>query len=468
MTFKTVTDVAGAIDGSRIAGDASIPVKGFSTDSRSIQPGDVFIALRGENFDGHDYIDEVLAKGAAAAVVSNDWLLERDETVRGALIAVRDPLAAYGEIARAHRRTFSCPMVAVAGSNGKTTTKELIGAVLSNVFEVHKTTGNLNNLIGVPATILKMTPQHSAGVIEIGTNTPGEIEKLCAILEPTHGIITNIGREHLELLGSIEGVAEEEGALFGYLDANGGTAFVNIDDPQLVRISETLKRKVTYSIRSAADLVANVERLSEGGAPILAIDDKRGESTPIALKLPGMHNATNAVAAAAVGLAFGVTRDQLKLTLESFEPLPYSTGYARLAPVRAKNGALILNDTYNANPDSMFVAFDTLRAMPLPHGGRKIVILGEMRELGASSAEEHSNLGQEIAASGGIDAAYLFGAEMKHANDSLERVKFATAHYVDKAPLIERVLADITANDIVLVKGSRGTKMEEVVAALVK
>lgn len=466
MTFNTLTDVANAISGSRLAGDGATPVAGFSTDSRSIQSGEVFIALRGENFDGHEYVDDVLAKGAAGAIVANDWLLERDETVRGALIAVRDPLGAYGELARAHRRTFTCPVIAVAGSNGKTTTKELIGAVLSNAFIVHKTTGNLNNLIGVPATLLKMTPEHTAGVIEIGTNTPGEIEQLCTILEPTHGIITNIGREHLELLGSIEGVAEEEGALFRYLDANGGTAFVNVDDAQLVRVSAGVKKKVTYSVRSEADLRGNIERLSESGAPVVALDDANGQATMIELKLPGVHSATNAVAAAAVALAFGVSREQVKATLESFEPLTYSTGYARLAPVRAKNGALILNDTYNANPDSMTVAFDTLRAMPLPPGGRKIVILGEMRELGASSAEEHASLGREIAASGGIDAAYLFGSEMAHADTALQQERFASFHFTEKAPLIERLRGEITPNDIVLVKGSRGTKMEEVVAAL--
>lgn len=466
MQFKTVADVAAVVTGARLAGSRDTEITGFSTDSRSVKPGEVFIALEGDNFDGHDYIDVAIHNGAAAAVVATSWVLDREETARAPYIIVNDPLTAYGEIARAYRRAFQHPVVAVAGSNGKTTTKELIAAVLGARFNVHKTTGNLNNQIGVPATILQISDEHTAAVIEIGTNMPGEIETLCAILEPTHGIITNVGREHLELLGSIEGVAEEEGALFRYLDAHGGTSFVNLDDPQIVRIAGGVEKKVTYSIRSRADVCGDVERLTEGGAPVITLDEPGGASHTITLRLPGLHSATNAIAVAAVGKTFGIPLAEIKEILENFEPLTYSSGYARLAPARAHNGALILNDTYNANPDSMLVAFDTLRAMPLAPGGRKFVVLGEMRELGASSATEHADLGRELASGGGIDGAFLFGPEMKHAQAALEQAGFPTQHFDDKKALIEQLRASLNANDIVLVKGSRGTKMEDVVSAV--
>ena len=466
MKFRTVKDVLDALPNAEWRGpnDAQWTlVNGFSTDSRSINEGEVFIALKGESFDGHDYVAKVAEK-ASVAVVSKQWAASQQETDLP-LIAVDDPLAAYGAIAREHRRSLTIPIIAIAGSNGKTTTKELVATVLGARFEVLKTTGNLNNLIGVPATMLKIGPQHTAAVVEIGTNSPGEIEQLCAILEPTHGVITNIGREHLELLGSIEGVAEEEGALFRYLDRTGGTAFVNADDEQLRRVSNDLKQKRTYALHQSADVTAEVERLSEEGTPILRMQSGE-EKAIVTLRLPGMHSATNALAATTIGLSFGLTLEEIRLELESFEPLQASGGYARLAPVRATNGALILNDTYNANPDSMLVAFHTLRAMPLPEGGRRIVVLGDMRELGASSPHEHTHLGEEVARDGAIDVAFFFGDEMRRAQSAASRDGVDSRSFDDKAKLIETLREVIQPNDLVLVKGSRGMKMEEVVVAL--
>jgi UDP-N-acetylmuramoyl-tripeptide--D-alanyl-D-alanine ligase len=436
-------------------------VNGFSTDSRSIEPESVFVALRGENFDGHDYVEASAGKGAVAAIVARDWAAGHDVPIP--LLVVDNPLAAYGTLARAHRKRFSYPVVAVAGSNGKTTTKELISAVLKRHFEVHHTTGNLNNMIGVPATMLRMEAGHTAAVVEIGTNSPGEIEQLCRILEPTHGIITNIGREHLELLGSIEGVAEEEGALFRYLDANGGTAFVNYDDMQLVRISGGLKRRVTYGTTGEADVRGRVLEMNENFAPVVEIT-AGGKSFTVNMKLPGLHSATNAIAAAAVGVSLGVPADLVRDALEAFEPLVGHSGYARLAPVRSASGALILNDTYNANPDSMLVAFRTIEAMSAR--GRKILILGDMRELGASSIAEHRSLGQEIGKVEGIDSVYFVGTDMKHAHEALHGAKVASHHFSEKMALIGAVRREVREGDVVLVKGSRGMKMEEVVAAL--
>lgn len=459
MPFNTISEVAAAVVGAEIRGDASPRVSGFSTDSRTIKPGEVFIALRGENFDGHAYIDDVAAKGAAAAVVERAWSGRADIP----LIVTDDPLKAFGQIAREHRRTFEHPVVAVAGSNGKTTTKELVAAVLSKRFGVLKTTGNLNNLIGVPTTMLRIDPSHSAAVVEIGTNMPGEIEQLCEILEPTHGIITNIGREHLELLGSIEGVAEEEGKLFRYLESTDGVSFVNADDAQLRRVA-SMGRTTTYGFREGVDVRGEVQRLTETGTPVVRVE-AGNEKSVITMKLPGIHSATNALAATAIGLHFGLSLEQIRTALEEFEPLEGASGYARLAPVRAEGGALILNDTYNANPDSMVVAFETLSAMTLGAGGRRIVVLGDMRELGASSAEEHTRLGEEIARAK-LDGAYFYGTEMKRAHDALAKSATTSQAFDDKSALIDALKRELLPQDVVLVKGSRGTKMEEVVAAL--
>jgi UDP-N-acetylmuramoyl-tripeptide--D-alanyl-D-alanine ligase len=386
---------------------------------------------------------------------------------------VPDTLVAYGEIARAHRRSFACPVVAIAGSNGKTTTKELVADVLAERFTVLRTEGNLNNLIGVPAMMLRMSEAYDIAVIEIGTNAPGEIGRLCEILEPTHGLITNIGREHLELLGSIEGVAEEEGALFDYLRRSGGIAFVNLDDPFTARLGRSLERTVTYGRKRNAAVRGAFGRLDANGAPSVRITDARNPARvrefALQLRMPGVHAAINALAAATVGLTFRVPPTVLKRTLERFEPILYRSGYARLATMRATCGATVLNDTYNANPDSVATALATLRALKPGKGGRRIAVLADMKELGASSESEHARIGEEIATMGKIDLALFLGEQMVHAHRVLvDRSDGAveSRHFERKDLLARALLDEIGPADVVLVKGSRGMKMEEVVHAV--
>ena len=442
-------------------------VRGVSTDTRSLKKGDAFVALAGENFDGHSFIRTAAERGAAIAIVANAWNDERErDPAPLPVISVADTLAAYGWLARAHRLQFQIPVIAVAGSNGKTTTKEMIADVLSARYNVLRTEGNLNNLVGVPAMMLRMNPQHTAAVIEIGTNMPGEIESLCRILRPTHGIITNIGREHLELLRTIEGVAQEEGALFRWLAANGGTAFVNLDDRNVARLAKGLPTSVSYSLRKRADLRGVSGPLNELGAPSLAIRFGNKE-WPIALQTPGIHTATNALAAAAVGRALKVPPASLKRALESFQPPKYKGGYARLAIAQSASGATILNDTYNANPDSMLAALHTLRALRPGRGGRRIAVLGDMRELGASSATEHQNIGEAIPKMK-VAHALFFGTEMQQAHRAVVATHGVTQsqHFAEKKGLIAVLQSLLNPNDVVLVKGSRGMKMEEGVAAI--
>ncbi len=480
MSFGTIGDLLASVEHVSFSGTASSArraIRGYSTDSRSLNKGEVFVALAGETFNGHDYVPAV-ADRAVAAIVSRDWF---QAGVKPAcpLIVVEDTLAAYGQIASAYRSRFTIPVIAVAGSNGKTTTKELIADLLGAKHTVLRTEGNLNNLIGVPAMLLRLQAQHTAAVIEIGTNTPGEIARLCEILRPTHGIITNIGREHLELLGSIDGVAREEGALFDYLAANGGTAFVNLNDSRLARMGRRLPKRITYAVGREADITGRRGALDERGAPALSVTDtRRANARPLAVQLntPGLHTAANAIAAAAVALAFRVPASAVRAGLEAFHPTVYPGGYARLAPMRAASGARVLNDTYNANPESTLAALATLVAMRPGKGGMRIAVLADMKELGRSSAAEHVGIARALARMPKIGLVMFHGAEMKRAwralvaSDEMKSGKLVVMkplHFDDKEKLAETLLALSDADDIILVKGSRGMRMEEVVARLV-
>ncbi len=476
MRLETVRDLLSVLSHELFSGrtgSARRAVRGFSTDSRSLKKGEVFVALVGEQFDGHDFIERAAAQGASAAVVSSAWFHrvgERDGDLP--MIVVQDTLAAYGSIATVHRSRFTYPVIAVAGSNGKTTTKELIADLLATRYTVLRTEGNLNNLIGVPAMMLRMTDQHTAAVIEIGTNAPGEIARLCQILRPTHGIITNIGREHLELLGSVEGVAREEGALFEHLEAEGGVAVVNLDDAYIARMGKRIAAKVTYGKGAAAMIAGKRGRLNEVGAPAIQITDRRAaepKSFTVQLRTPGEHTAGNALAAAAMALSLGVSPTRVRQVLERFEPHIYRGGYARLAIMRGASGITVLNDTYNANPDSMLAALRALVALKPGPGGRRVALLADMKELGASSAEEHRRIGEALVGMPRIDLAIFHGEEMSHAYHALAAVAPGRACYIaDKSLLIDELGSLFATVDVILVKGSRSMKMEDAVKVLLE
>ncbi len=477
MSHGTIKELVELLPHHAFTGAASARrrvVKGYSTDSRSLTTGEVFIALRGESFDGHDFLAAAGERGAAMAIVDARWRERGDGPEGLPLLVVDDTLEAYGQIAAAHRDRFAIPVIAIAGSNGKTTTKELVADLLATRYQVLRTEGNLNNLIGVPATILRIGAAHEAAVVEIGTNTPGEIERLCRILKPTHGLITNVGREHLELLGSIEGVAEEEGALFRFLAASGGTSFVNLDDPQVARLGRRLARRVTYGRSRAADVRGTAGRLDADGAPSLTIQDTRKGTAPVTVQLrtPGIHTAQNALAAAAVALSLKVTLRSVARALGEFRPRSYAAGYARLAVVRAADGTTVLNDTYNANPDSVIAALRTLAAMRPGSGGKRIAVLADMKELGSSSAEEHARVGRELVALGAVDAVYFHGRDMRKAFLAARQAdadgSVETVHVADKEKLARAIEKRLAPADLILVKGSRSMKMEEIVRRILE
>ncbi|HVT04500.1 MAG TPA: UDP-N-acetylmuramoyl-tripeptide--D-alanyl-D-alanine ligase [Thermoanaerobaculia bacterium] len=474
MRVRTIRDLLQVLSDAEFRGTFAHQrrvVRGFSTDSRTVGKGNAFVALSGENFDGHKFVGTAAEKGSSVAIVSRAWASSNPSAdFKIPLVVVDDPLVAYGRIASSHRQSFDIPVLAVAGSNGKTTTKEMIADVLLQKYRVVMTEGNLNNLIGTPATLLRITAEHEVAVIEIGTNAPGEIARLAEIVRPTHGIITNIGREHLELLKNLEGVAREEGALFDYLHGSGGTALINMDDSRLAPWAKETPLRMTYGTRGRPDVKGKITANRFALIEMWFTDRRRegGRAHQVSLQTPGIHSGVNALAAVTAGLALKVSVPNIRKALAAFKPREYHSGYARLAPMRASNGALILNDTYNANPDSVRVGIQALIATKPDRRGRRIVVLGDMRELGASSAHEHEEVGRSLLASKKIDATFFVGSEMRRAHDVIAKSasRIETFFFEDKVALADLLKQMLRSQDIVLVKGSRGMQMEDVVKSL--
>lgn len=429
-----------------------IPITGFSTDSRSFRQGDCFVAIRGEAFDGHAFVNEARNKGAICAIVDERFDAKRANLP---LVIVKDTVVAYGRLAHMHRQRFSIPVIAVAGSNGKTTTKEMVAAVLSGAYTVISTRGNLNNHIGVPQTLFGLDQSHDVAVVEIGTNHPGEIAYLCDILRPTHGVITNIGHEHLEFFRTLDGVEKAEGELFAALGTH-GTGFVNADDLRVVAQAKKLRHRVTYGTSGTTVTVrADGITINERGCARFQVRRKDKRAFTITLNVPGMHAVQNALAATAIGLHFDVPVRSIQSALGEFSAV------SKRMEMLDISGITVLNDTYNANADSMFSALATLGAMKCT--GKKVAILADMLELGTEAVNQHTLVGQAVA-SAGVEYLLTFGPMAKLISDAATvPMKF---HYDQKNILSEYAAELLVPGDILLVKGSRGMKMEDVVTFL--
>lgn len=431
---------------------------GVSTDSRTVEEGNIFIALRGEKFDGHNFIEDVLERKTAAVVVEPQWYQrnkQRIEQSASSVVVVPDTTKAFGELARIYRNKFSIPVLAIGGSNGKTTTKDMIGTVLKEKFNVLTTERNLNNHIGVPQTLFKLTPKHEIAVLELGTNHFGEMKYLCDIAAPTHALITNIGKEHLEFFGDNDGVAKEETELFRAVAAN-GFAFINDDDPFLANAAKKLRRKLHYGTKRTATVQAAHIRVSEFGQPAFTVVRRQQkDSMQIQLAVTGLHQVTNALAAIAVGTKFRVPKKKITHSLEKF------TATDKRMETITRNGIIILNDTYNSNPDSVIAALQTFKAMKIK--GKKVVVLADMLELGEKAEHEHAKIGLEVS---NLDFEYLFTfGQLSLFTHEASKLAFAE-HFDSKEALIASLKSQLNPGDAVLVKGSRGMKMEEVVAQL--
>lgn len=426
---------------------------GVSTDSRTIKAGEAFFALRGDAFDGHAFIGDAFSSGASLAVIDHN--ADRTRFLGKPVIVVRDTVRSLGELARWYRNKFQIPAIAIGGSNGKTTTKEMIASVLSTGYNVLKTEANLNNHIGVPKTLFNLRDNHEIAVVEIATNHAGELSYLCDILLPTHGLLTNIGREHLEFFKNIKGVAEAEGELFEALRRN-GTGFVNLDDPHIKELGRSLKKKINYGFSGAGRHISGgIIGYGDNGCATLSVTQKNRKPFRIRLSIPGKQAALNALAAAAVGCMFKISPRNIQTALRNFANVG-----KRMEVIRV-GGVIILNDTYNANPDSVIGAIETMQS--IKSSGNKIAILADMLELGAAAKKEHERIGGLIGKMG-VEYVLTHGPMSKQIHENAQ-VKMK-AHYEEKNILAEYAAELLSEGDVVLVKGSRGMKMEDVVTFL--
>ena len=443
----SLSQIAAAVNG-RLVG-ADVTVEGVSTDTRAIAKGALFIALAGERFDAHDFLDQAMAAGAGALLVADAGKLPAGVSA----VVVDDTRLALGRLAAAWRARFALPVIAVTGSNGKTTTKEMIAAILkvAHGAAVLSTRGNLNNDIGLPLTLLGLSAAHRAAVIEMGMNHPGEIAYLAPIGAPTVALVTNAQRAHLEGMGDLDEVAREKGAIFSGLPAE-GVAVINADDAyaEYWRGVAAGRPVRSFAIDGAADVVGKVRQ--HGLETAIDLSAPEGE-VHIALRIPGRHNAGNAVAAAAACLAAGVPLAAVAAGLESFSGVK-----GRLQRRAGKLGAEILDDTYNANPDSVRAGIDVLASTI----GRKLLILGDMGEIGEACAQYHDEIGG-YAKSQGVDLLFALGEATKAA---VRNFGDGARHFCHVDKLIAAADKELGPDTTVLVKGSRFMKMERVADAL--
>jgi UDP-N-acetylmuramoyl-tripeptide--D-alanyl-D-alanine ligase len=452
MSMERLSDLACRIGGTLKGADAAFAR--VVTDTRQLQRGDLFVALKGERFDGHDYVLRAFSLGAAGALVS--------QAVEGApaQVVVPETLAALQTYARSWRGDFELPLIGVTGSSGKTTTKQMLAAVCAARGPVLATEGNLNNHIGVPLTLLRLRAEYRAAVIEMGANHLGEIALLAGIARPDIGVVTQAGDAHLEGFGSREGVARGKGEMFAALNGR-GVAVINRDDAyfELWRTLAGSAQVLSFGLSAQADVRAeNIHGLPEQApaATAFKLITPQG-SARVELPLPGRHNVANALAAAAAGLALGLEPEVIAAGLAQVRPVA-----GRLNWMKTVEGARLLDDSYNANPTSLRAALELLAALP----GERWLVLGDMRELGADAAAIHEEAGR-TARTLGIDRLYAVGTLAQHAAEGFGA---QAQHYPSAEALIEGLRGRLAEADpaqvALLVKGSRSSRMERVVAAL--
>lgn len=445
MIRMNTTELALAVGG-RVFGTET-GFNGASTDTRKLQGGELYIALRGERFDGHDFLQAAREAGARAVLVEH-----QDSAVLPGVV-VRDTRRAMGGLAAAWRGRFSLPLVAITGSNGKTTVKEMLRSILAEGGPVLSTQGNLNNDIGVPLTLFGLDTDYHYAVIEMGANHPGEIDYLTRIAQPDVAVVTQCAPAHLEGFGSIEGVARAKGEIFAALPPH-GTAIINADDvyaPLWQKLAGT-RRGLTFGLAHPADVSAGeIEIQPDGNSRFSLVTP--GTEVGIELPLPGRHNVMNALAAAAAALALDITPAQIANGLGNLQAVA-----GRLVRIAGLGGSVVLDDTYNANPGSLAAALAVLISL----AGRPWLVLGDMGELGPQTTELHAEAGRQARAQG-VERLYTVGEFSRHATEAFGAGAW---HFPTMEALVARLQQDIGADVVVLVKGSRASRMERAVAAL--
>lgn len=443
----TLTEIASITQGT-LVGDASC-VKQFSIDTRTLNEGDVYIAIRGENLDGHQFISKAKESGAAGVIVDHPI-----DTVIPHII-VDNTEHALQRLSAHHRRKMAVKAIAVTGSCGKTTTRAFLQSIFSQAGSTHASVGSFNNHIGVPLTLLKLKPTHQFLISEVGANHSGEIAQLIPLIQPHVAIITNVGPAHLEGFGSTDNVAKAKAEIYSGLSSE-GVAVINNDDafaPYWKTINKN-RSTLTFGINTIADVMASTIRFDERGFASFTLVLPHGK-TEITLPILGEHNIYNALAAAAAGVASGLTLSQIKQGLEETNAVPH-----RLIEQQVASGATVIDDSYNANPLSTKAALHVLAK----RAGKTIFVLGDMKELGVDAEKSHADIGS-LAKALGINYLFCYGDLTKHAIDTFGEQGI---HFSDKADLIDRLKAQLTSSQTILVKGSHSMKMNEVVEALTR
>lgn len=435
--------------------DRKIPeITGVSIDSRTITSGELFFAIKGERFDGHSFLEDVVRNGVKVVVVSNQWTVPDSDVWKNvAVVSVPDTRAAIAKLAFVHRNKFAIPVVGITGTNGKTTTKEMTAAVLGKKYTVVKTQGNFNNQIGLPLTLFQLNGTAEAAVLELGASFPGEIEILCKISHPTYGIITNIGKGHLEFFKTQEEIYKTKIALLSAVEHR-GAGFINGDDHLLITAKKSFKNLFTFGLGDGVDVRAEQLVMQPSGGYTFLLNGRK----TITLKVPGVINVYNALAAASIGMRLRVDEDSIGDALSSY------TSYKQRMEFFEWRGVFIVNDSYNANPDSMKAALEFLAAYSVQ--GRRFAVLGDMLEIGDSSRDEHSAVGEE-AARLGMDVVITVGKDAEFIARSARNSGVPAVHHCKThREAAKQLYTDMQPGDAMLLKGSRGTTMEKVLEYL--
>lgn len=460
----SAAEIREATGGRLVSGDGSQRFDAVTIDSRKALPGEVFVAIKGEVHDGHAFVDQVLDRGLKGIVVSGEAVAGMDAgrlAQRGVVcIAVPDTTRALQDMAAFHRRRTGVAVVAITGSNGKTTTRTMTAAVVAQGHPILATEGNLNNHIGLPLTLLQLEDRHRWAVVELGMNHAGEILRLGQICRPAIGVITNIAPAHLEGLKTLAGVADAKAELLETIDKS-GWAVLNADDPMTPRLAAKAKAPVTLFGLGAAAAV-RAENLTPGDGALAFDLVLPGQRVPVTLAATGAFMVANALAAAAVGHLVGLSGDAIKTGLETFRPVK-----GRLNRVVLPNGVNLIDDTYNANPGSMAAAIDALAG--LAQTGRALLVAGDMRELGDHSAAEHHRMG-ELAAKRQVARIYATGQWAGDLAAGALAAGLAPGAVTcgEKNVILDALTSELVPGDWVLVKGSRAMKMETIVAGLIQ
>ncbi|MFL2983548.1 MAG: UDP-N-acetylmuramoyl-tripeptide--D-alanyl-D-alanine ligase [Candidatus Neomarinimicrobiota bacterium] len=415
------------------------PTYGISTDSREVKNGDLFIAIKGEKFDGHQFLKKVFYSGAVTALVEH---IQDDIELQQ--VKVKDTLKEIAKISKKWRLQFDIPIIGITGSNGKTSTKELLVHVLSKKYLVHATKGNFNASIGVPLTLLELEPKHNISIIEMGASAPGEIEYLCKIAKPNYGIITNIALAHLEGFGTIENIAYEKGALFRALDK--GISFVNKADNMVSEISFS-GNKITFGLNPECDFPADIYHEDDGSLTLIL------DTNVIPINSKNLSFLKNCIAVSAISISLGINWNDLKEKLQSFSA-PKGRCF-----VKQLNDITIIDDTYNANLSSSLASLDYLNAFSKE--GRKFFVFGDMFELGSSSKDQHKKIGKRCLELE-LDGVFTLGEQTKYTNSAIG-ISILNKHFKNKDNLINSLKSIISPGDQILFKGSRGMEMEKVI-----